>query len=276
MLWPTGKHQLMGGDNERDTAEATADLYDPASGTFTLSGSMAVPREFFTASSLTNGQVLVAGGVSSFSASILASAEVYDPASGAFSPTGSLASGRAQQVGATLNDGRVLLTQGAGGATAEIYYSTAPLAPIAITTTGLAGAATGKPYTQILLEQGGVGTLTWTETGSLPAGMSLRNKGVLSETQTVAGSFPLTITVTDSSNPAKSASSNFTLTVANSPLVFTASTVPTAVVGRPYIQALPIAGGTQPYNATVTSGALPPGLGLSSNGVLNGTASVTR
>jgi hypothetical protein len=175
---------------------------------------------------------------------------------------------------APLLDGTVLVTGGENGnqtvLDAEVYYSTAPLAPMSITTTALAPAATGKPFTQILLQQGGVGNLTWTVTGSLPGGMSFTNQGILIGTPTVAGSFPLTFSLTDSSTPAKTATTNLTLTVTNSQLVFTSNTVPTAAVGRPYAQALPVAGGTQPYNGTVTSGTLPPGMAVAGN-MLTGT-----
>jgi len=49
--------------------------------------------------------------------------------------------------------------------------------------------------------------------------------------------------------------------------------MPAAGSGKPYSQPLPITGGTQPYNATVTSGTLPTGLALSSTGILSGTPS---
>ena len=60
---------------------ASAELYDPASGTWTATGSLATARCDHTATLLPNGKVLVAGGVDSSDGS-LASAELYDPASG--------------------------------------------------------------------------------------------------------------------------------------------------------------------------------------------------
>ena len=61
-LLPNGKVLVAGGDCTATTL-ASAELYDPASGTWTATGSLATARSFHTATLLPNGKVLVAGGV---------------------------------------------------------------------------------------------------------------------------------------------------------------------------------------------------------------------
>jgi hypothetical protein len=83
----------------------------------------------------------------------------------------------------------------------------------------LPNATEGSPYTQILLEQGGVGPLTWSQTsGALPPGVNLSSSGILHGTPTAAGVYFFTVSVTDSSSPQKvAASGSVRLTVAPQP-----------------------------------------------------------
>jgi len=111
---------LVAGGNGSDTQEIplkTAELYDPASGTFAATGSMAIPRDGHSATALRSGEVLVVGGADE-------SAELYDPSTGQFGATGSAVVARSFQASLLLNDGRVLL---AGGATDPAQTSSAEL-----------------------------------------------------------------------------------------------------------------------------------------------------
>ncbi len=60
-LLPDGK-VLVAGGNYDTVILATAELYDPATGRWTATGSMAEERHSHTATLLPNGKVLVAGG----------------------------------------------------------------------------------------------------------------------------------------------------------------------------------------------------------------------
>lgn len=88
-------------------------------------GDLIDSRYAATATALTNGQMLIVGGVASEN-SYTASAELYDPETGGFTRTGSLSIGRAYHTAALLKDGRVLVAGGIGAdgqpvAAAEIY-----------------------------------------------------------------------------------------------------------------------------------------------------------
>ncbi len=61
-LLPNGKVLVAGGSS---CVLASAELYDPASGTWTATGSLATARDLHTATLLPNGKVLVAGGFDS-------------------------------------------------------------------------------------------------------------------------------------------------------------------------------------------------------------------
>jgi N-acetylneuraminic acid mutarotase len=119
-LLPNGKVLVTGGENHTNLGGtvvlASAELYDPASGTWTGTGSLATARDFHTSTLLPNGQVLVAGGENHSnnggSSVVLASAEVYDPASGTWAATGSLATPRAIHTATLLPDDKVLIAGG--------------------------------------------------------------------------------------------------------------------------------------------------------------------
>jgi Kelch motif/Galactose oxidase, central domain len=105
---------------------ASAETYNPKTGTFGPTGSMATPRAWHTATRLADGRVLVAGGENA--RTDLASAEIYTPKTGTFSPAGSMTVGRVYHAAALLSDGRVLVEGGgsdySGGrflASAELY-----------------------------------------------------------------------------------------------------------------------------------------------------------
>jgi hypothetical protein len=108
-------------------------------------------------------------------------------------------------------------------ATSGTLSITVKPAPLKVTTTSLAAATGGKPYSATLAATGGVTPYTWSvSSGSLPPGLSLDSAtGVISGTPDVAGTYSFTVTVTDSESPAMKATSG-TLSISVSGPVITA------------------------------------------------------
>ena len=122
---PDGKVLASGGYDSGGASGAlsSAEVYDPVSQTFTLTGSMSVPRHYHTATLLSNGTVLVAGGHAEGN-TFLASAEIYDPKSGEFSLTNPMNEVRRLHTATNLGNGLVLIAGGDNFAslmTAELY-----------------------------------------------------------------------------------------------------------------------------------------------------------
>lgn len=130
-LLNNGMVLLTGGRHFQELA--TAELYDPNTGTFSsTAGLMTTARAEHSSTLLNNGQVLLVGGEDG-SGNPLHTAELYDPATGTFSPTGSMAVERREHTATLLNDGTVLVV---GGAVPITQESTVPDAEIYDPATG--------------------------------------------------------------------------------------------------------------------------------------------
>jgi len=124
---PNGKVLAAGGSaaSFRPLLQRTAEIYDPATNNWTLTGELTTPRVTHTTTLLADGRVLVTGGSSDGASTVLAQAELYDPATGQWSATGNLTTPRVIHALTLLPNGRVLATGGssAGGLlnSAELY-----------------------------------------------------------------------------------------------------------------------------------------------------------
>jgi len=178
---------------------ASAEVYNPAAGTWSAAGSLATARSGHTATLLSTGRILVTGGTDA-AGQPLASAEVYNPAAGTWSATGSLATARSGHTATILSDGRVLVAGGTGPggtplASAEVYDpptgNWSPTGSLSTarsfhTATALGDEISGTSDRRVLVAGGtgpsgtilasteiyDPGTGTWTATGSLGAARS--------------------------------------------------------------------------------------------------------
>jgi hypothetical protein len=126
-LLPDGKVLIAGGFREEGTAEisiSSAEIFDPATNTFTPTSDLNEPRNGHTATLLPNEKVLLAGGWNQKGRA--ATAELYDPQTGTFEYTGSLMAPRQGLTATLLKNGQVLIAGGdsernTSQLTAEIY-----------------------------------------------------------------------------------------------------------------------------------------------------------
>jgi uncharacterized protein (TIGR03437 family) len=161
------------------------------------------------------------------------------------------------------------------GATASNLFQLviAPPALVISTTSLLPAGKVNTGYSTSLGATGGIPPYTnWTiSNGTLPQGLTLSSAGVLSGTPTTAGAYSFTIQLTDSAGG--TASAPFQLNIVAGLAITNGSPLPDGKVNTAYSLSLTASGGTPPYsNWTISSGTLPPGLTLSSAGVLSGTA----
>ncbi|HTK44919.1 MAG TPA: kelch repeat-containing protein [Patescibacteria group bacterium] len=135
-LLPDGKVLVAGGASATKVVEpdiggpapgaltlASAELYDPRTGTWTVTGSMTEARLGYTATLLADGTVLVAGGHSNDTSGtrLLASAELYDPTTGSWALTAGMLAARTGHTATLLPNGTVLVIGGSDSALVELY-----------------------------------------------------------------------------------------------------------------------------------------------------------
>jgi hypothetical protein len=147
------------------------------------------------------------------------------------------------------------------------------LGPLGITELTLKAATQDVPYTTSLTPTGGIPPYTWSLGVGSPQGLSIDpNTGIISGTITTAGSFPVLVTLRDTTGA--TVTQNYILNVGNA-VTITTTSLPNGPPNVPYSATLTAAGGSTPYRWAVTAGSLPPGLTLTtpfnSIGQISGT-----
>ncbi|MES2033063.1 MAG: putative Ig domain-containing protein, partial [Pseudomonadota bacterium] len=152
-------------------------------------------------------------------------------------------------------------------------YSLTVAAPtVTVGPSTLAAAATATAYSATIVASGGAGPDDYAVTaGALPAGLSLSNGGVLSGTLAASGTFNFVVAATDSFG--FSGARAFSVTVTDPVIAVTApaaGALTQGVVGTAYSRTFTASGGQGAHSFVLVGGALPPGLTLSTGGVLSG------
>ncbi len=124
-------------------------------------------------------------------------------------------------------------------------------------------------YNQTLFASGAA-SIVWSFTGgTIPAGLGISSGGVLSGTLTTPGVYNFTLTASDAANTVAPGARQFTLNV--TPITITTNGLTFANVGTAYSATLAASGGTGALNWAISAFQfLPPGISLSSAGVLGG------
>jgi uncharacterized protein YjdB len=118
-LLTNGKVLIVG--SEGDPTDRTAELYDPATATWTSAGTMANWHGVHEAILLADGRVLIVGGIGSGPA--VPFAELYDPMANQWSPAMTMALPRTSHTATLLSNGTVLVVGGNEGL-GPVYTST--------------------------------------------------------------------------------------------------------------------------------------------------------
>jgi hypothetical protein len=129
VLNPTsGTVLIAGGENGSSNCLQTAEIFSSSAGnTFTSTGSMNLGRCLHSATTLSNGKILMFGGFTIFGHGGASVNDLYDPTAGTFSSDALVQTPRAQMGAVRLSDGTVFIVGGtiafdAAIHPAEIYY----------------------------------------------------------------------------------------------------------------------------------------------------------
>ena len=150
------------------------------------------------------------------------------------------------------------------------YSVTITPAPVVVNPASLPGGAVSAAYSQVVSATGGIGTYTFSRSaGTLPAGLLLNaTTGAITGTPTTAGTRNFTIRATASGGGTGTRAYTVTISAA---IVVNPASLPGGTAGAAYSQSVTATGGTGTKTFSISSGALPAGLTLSTSGLVSGT-----
>jgi hypothetical protein len=154
----------------------------------------------------------------------------------------------------------------AAGHTGTLNCSVTVAPPVSATCVSIDAVQGDAIVSATLVGSGGTGPYTFTATG-LPAGLSISTSGTISGTPTVSGTFNYTVTITDSKGNKGTLSCSIVVLPPVSVSCVTFNAVQSLVIAPVSLTGSGGAGGAYTYTAT----GLPPGLTMSSSGVISGT-----
>ncbi|WP_190285618.1 putative Ig domain-containing protein [Montanilutibacter psychrotolerans] len=150
-----------------------------------------------------------------------------------------------------------------------------PASSIVVSPASLPNPLVGVAYSQTLSTTGGTSPYTYSlGSGSIPPGITLSSGGVISGTSTASGPHTFTVSVIDSALPTPAtANKTYAVTIPAPVLDLLPDNPPAGVIGAAYSMQFSTTGGTAPYTYTIESGlgTLPPGLSMSTAGLVSGT-----
>jgi hypothetical protein len=242
-----------------------------------LAISTSSPLAAGTAGQAYSAQIQASGGQSPVTFSVVSGAL---PPGLTLGPTG-LISGIPTAAGSYSFTARVQDSCPGGGQTVQKTFSLS-ISPAScaalnvITASPLATGTVGQGYSSQLQNSGGVAPITYALSGgALPPGLTLGPTGLISGIPTAAGGYSFTVAVTDScSGGAQSVQKSFNMTISPASCaalnVITASPLANGMVGQAYSALIKGSGGQFPITFSLVAGSLPPGLSMTSSGLISG------
>jgi len=166
----------------------------------------------------------------------------------------------------------VTVTDDQGASTTQPYTIIVNPA-LGVTPATVPQPAVNSAYSQQLTGTGGSGTGYTFAAAGLPPGLTISAAGLISGAPTTNSGSPYAVQVTATDDQGASTTQAYTIIV-NPALGVTPATLPAATIHGVYTQQLGGVGGSG-NGYTFTQVGLPPGLSLSSSGVLSGTPTTT-